>query len=265
MSGDPQGGEARRTSTWMLVAIILGCLAGLFLILLLCGGVLLLPAVQAAREAARRQMCMSNLKQIGLALHSYHETYKSFPPAYVADADGKPMHSWRVLVLPFLEDDRLTQAYAQYDFNEPWDGPNNRRVADMIESAGATPFHCPSTDSSHRETTYVAVVGPQTVWPGSTGMPIRGITDGTPNTIAVVEMANSGIHWMEPKDLAFDEAVRGINQPGVKSGISSKHVYGANVLLSDGSVHFIKDDTPAAVLHGLLTAAGGENVALPQY
>ena len=99
---------------------------------------LLLPAVQQAREAARRTQCKNNLKQIGIALHSYHDVYKTFPPAYIPDEDGKPMHSWRVLILPFIEQQAL---YEQYDFNEPWDGPNNSQLANVVISV----YQCPSS------------------------------------------------------------------------------------------------------------------------
>jgi hypothetical protein len=85
----------------------------------------LLPAVRSARGAAYRSHCSSNLKQIALALHNYHDTFGAFPPAYVADESGKPMHSWRVLILPFLESSPL---YDKYRFDEPWDGPNNRQL-----------------------------------------------------------------------------------------------------------------------------------------
>src|SRR6476469_182788 len=78
---------------------------------------LLLPAVQAAREAARRMQCSNHLKQIGLALQNYHDTFGSLPPAYLADSQGKPIHSWRVLILPFLEN---TTLYDRYSFDEPW-------------------------------------------------------------------------------------------------------------------------------------------------
>src|SRR5207248_11120546 len=101
----PDGGSAggrRKMSTTVLVLIIVGCLAGASMV---CCGVfalpaLMLPAVQQAREAARRTQCSNNLRQIGLALHNYAQVYGSFPPAFVADEEGKPMHSWRVLILP---------------------------------------------------------------------------------------------------------------------------------------------------------------------
>jgi hypothetical protein len=73
-------------------------------------------SIPTSHVHSRRGNCSSNLKQIGLALNSYHDQYHCFPPAYVAGADGKPMHSWRVLLLPFFEDPTLGKLYQQYDF-----------------------------------------------------------------------------------------------------------------------------------------------------
>ena len=87
---------------------------------------LLLPAVQAARESKRQMVCAQNLKQIGLAMHAYHQKYGSFPPAYIAGKDGKPKHSWRLLILPFLDQEDL---YREYRFDEPWNGPHNSQLA----------------------------------------------------------------------------------------------------------------------------------------
>src|SRR5882757_2755439 len=115
---------------------------------------LLLPAVQAAREAARRAQCMNNLRQIGLALHNYHDQYNTFPPAYVADATGKPMHSWRVLLLPQLGEGQL---YSEYDFSEPWDGPNNSRLLTRMPRVYACPSH--STPGHETNTAYAGVFG----------------------------------------------------------------------------------------------------------
>ena len=101
---------------------------------------LLLPAVQQAREAARRSACKNNLKQIGLALHNYHNAYGSFPPAFVPDAEGHPAHSWRVLLLPYVDGEEL---YSLYRFDEPWNGPHNSKLADKIPSV----YRCPSFGS----------------------------------------------------------------------------------------------------------------------
>jgi hypothetical protein len=80
------------------------------------------------REYGRRYSCRNNIKQILWALHSYHEKHGHFPPAYVADKDGRPMHSWRVLILPYLDHDDV---YKKYRMDEPWDGPNNRKLWDI--------------------------------------------------------------------------------------------------------------------------------------
>ncbi len=98
----------------VLVVLCLMCLIGL-----------LLPAVGSPRQAGRRSICENNLRQIALALQNYHQANGCFPPAYVADKNGKPMHSWRVLILPYVGFDDL---YKAYDFTEPWDGPNNKKT-----------------------------------------------------------------------------------------------------------------------------------------
>jgi prepilin-type processing-associated H-X9-DG protein len=168
------------------------------------------------------------------------------------------MHSWRVLLLPHFEEVGVKELYKQYDFSEPWNGPHNSRIA-----ARMLVLCCRSEDGEGFNTSYVAVVGPETAWPGTGSMGLKGITDGSSKTISVVEVANSGIHWMEPRDLTFDEAALGINVPGNKNGISSNHTGGANFLFCDGSVHFLTDKIPAETLRALLTAAGGENVTIP--
>ncbi|MCH5377127.1 MAG: DUF1559 domain-containing protein, partial [Planctomycetes bacterium] len=184
----------RALGSGCLCLVIAGCL-------LMC----LLPAVQAAREAARRYMCVNNLKQISLALLNYHDDYRCFPPAYVADADGKPMHSWRVLILPYIEERSL---YDQYDFSEPWDGPNNRKLLSKMPHVYACPSQPRGTnDPAAFATSYVAVVGPRTAWPGVKSTKVADITDGTSNTIMVVELSGQQIPWMEPRDPSLAEVV----------------------------------------------------------
>ena len=128
---------------------------------------LLLPAVQSARESARLMQCTNNLRQIGLALHNYHEVYGSFPPAYVADESGRPIHSWRTLILPYLDQPTL---YKEYRFDEPWDGPHNSQLLDVILRI----YRCPVEARQHdrespeaRMTNYLAVIGPRTAFPCS--------------------------------------------------------------------------------------------------
>ena len=241
----------RRSSGIPIVVVIVIVLS----VLLVCGGVLaalLLPAVQAAREAARRAQCSNNLKQLGLAMHNYHDAYKSFPPAYIADENGTPMHSWRVLLLPYLEQSML---YEMYDFDEPWDGPNNSALAPLIARA----YQCASDPNPGTETNYVMIVGPGTLSDGTGTNGFRDITDGSSNTIMLVEVTGSGINWMEPRDLNADEITFEINDP-LGPGISSNHPGVANVLLCDGSVHSMYEGTDPETIKAMTTIAGGEPV-----
>ncbi|MEX2122089.1 MAG: DUF1559 domain-containing protein [Pirellulales bacterium] len=175
------------------------------------------------------------------------------PVARRADANGKPMHSWRVLLLPYLENRTL---YQQYDFNEPWNGPNNRRLAKYC----ITWFRCPHSKSPFAETNYVVVVGSQTLWPGAACGSFDDVPDGTPQTVLVVETASSGILWSEPRDLDVSTMNVTINSAGGK-GISSQHPGGANVVMADGSVRLLPDSTTWQSLHAVLTRNGGEDVA----
>jgi hypothetical protein len=203
-----------------------------------------------------RGTCHMNLKQIALALHNYHDTYGSFPPAYIADTSGRPMHSWRVLLLPFLEQQAL---YDQYRFDEPWDGPNNRQLAAYMPRV----FCCPSDPGANPDlplTSYLAVVGPETAWPDEKACEFRDIKDGTSNTLLVVESHGSGIHWMEPRDLHTGQMAREIN-PSHGQGICSCHGAKrdlAQVALADGSVHVLFNDLTREEVETLLTIAGGE-------
>jgi len=104
--------------------------------------------IQPAREAAFRTSCKGQLKIFGLALHNYHDNYGSFPPAYLAAQDGRPMHSWRVLSLTFMGEQAL---HDQYRFSEMWNSPHNSTLADglPIGMSGIVPmYHCGSDRDS---------------------------------------------------------------------------------------------------------------------
>ena len=164
----------------------------------------LVHAVSDAREAALSSQCTCNLKQLGLALLNYESRNGCFPPAYVADAQGRPLYSWRVLLMAELDrtENWLGGRLAGgFHFDEPWDSPNNRKLHQLEPY---TVLHCPShpdgMDST--DTHYVAVVGPGTVFPiDGTSRRLADVSDGPGDTLIVVEVANAGIHWMEPKDL----------------------------------------------------------------
>jgi prepilin-type processing-associated H-X9-DG protein len=145
------------------------------------------------------------------------------------------MHSWRVLLLPFLE---FKPLYEKYRFDEPWDGPHNRELA----SPETNSFRCPADEGPDTNTSYLVVVGPKTVCPGAKSVKISEIAGGLSNTILLVEVVNSGIKWTEPRDLSDVEAIRGIN-PKSGFGISSHHEGGAQIAFADGSTGFLPNDT----------------------
>jgi prepilin-type processing-associated H-X9-DG protein len=208
--------------------------------------------------------CCGNLKFMGLAMHNYGQATKYLVPAYCADAAGHPMHSWRVLVLPFLEGDEF---YSRCRLEEPWDSPHNRALAGGIGFGmdGVHPlYHCPSESSSDNfDATYVTFVGEKAYSPGARPRTFKEITDGLSNTIWLGEMADSGIPWMEPRDLQFDEMSFKIGDRGHPSIRSAHPAGGANVSFLDGSVRWLNENTDSAIIRALITVAGGEANELP--
>jgi hypothetical protein len=187
-----------------------------------------------------------------LAVANYHDIYGRFPPAFVAGRDGRPMHSWRVLILPFLEQQAL---YDAYNFDEPWDGPNNRKLADRI---GSIYLRSGLESDQARTTSFVAVVGPETAWPGSTPLGYEDLGDGSNETLTVVEVPDGQFRWMEPRDLRFDRMSFRIND-GSGRGLGSR-LGGARVVSADGHVRTLPDDFDPGTLKAMLTANGGEAI-----
>ena len=228
----------------IVIIAVVGCLV-------VCAGILaalLLPAVQAAREAARRMQSTNNLRQISLALINYHDTYQSFPPAVVTDADGQPLYSGRVLLLPFMEQAAL---YERFDKTKAWDSPENSELSKTILRVFMDPS---SANPGAGQTDYLFVTGKGTVFEAGTTTKFMEVTDGTSNTVIVVEVENSGINWAEPRDLD-------ISQP--MSLPAGNHPGGNIAAFADGSVHFIPKATAASDIRAAATKAGGEPTNLP--
>jgi len=237
-----------------MVAIIV---AAVVVGLLVCSGLpiaLLLPAFQSAGEAARRSQCSNNLKQIGLAMHNYHDVYNCFPAAVLTNEEGQPMRSWRVAILPFIEQQPL---FDQYNFSEPWDGPSNQ----AFHGTSIVTYRCPSdAGSAPTETSYVMIVGKGTLGgEPNEKVSFAEVKDGLSNTILAIEVGGSGIHWMEPRDMTVEEAVTFITNPAA-SPFRQPHPGGVNVLMGDGSVTFLSNSTDPQTLRWLLTRDDGQAI-----
>ena len=227
-------------------------------------------AVTQAREASNRSSCNCYLKQFGLAFHNYHETYGTFPPAFVLGPDGQKWHSWRVLILPQLEQSEL---YAEYRFDEPWDGPNNRKLLAKMPQSFACPSRpceiksatvlaiavlaCndrPGPSAVNGFTSYSAVLGQNSPFRGTQPVELKEITDGPSNTLLIGESTRSKIPWTKPEDIdiAFHPTL------GDPKGFSGPHGDGVMFLVGDGTVRFLSTKTPQAIVDALFTRNGGE-------
>lgn len=238
-----------RTVILLIVGAVLAGAAVLGLVV-----AIVLPGLGAVRKMAYSTQCDQNLQRIGLALQAYEVENGTLPPAFLLGTDGKPMHSWRVLLLPYLDEHGL---YNAYDFSQPWDSPHNQLLATRMPSV----FHCPAEPDSQTlgETNYMVVVGTATMFPGGTPRSTATIGDDPASTITVVEVPVFGINWLAPQDLTVEKMQFTINGV-VGQEIASSHNGGAHVLMADGSVKFLKDDIPSDFIRGLTTVNGGELV-----
>ena len=199
---------------------------------------LLLPAVQAAREAARRSMAMNNLKMISLGLLNYETANKTLP---AAKGGAESQLSWRVHILPYMEEGGA-DLYAEFHLDEPWDSEHNRKLIAKMPQA----YKDPADRLPDGETHYVAVTGPGTAFgDGTTGPSLRDFTDGLSRTITIVE-ADQGVLWTKPDDWQFDP-----NSPS--NGVGNVRLGGFLAAMGDGSVQFIRSDTPPEALKALMT------------
>ena len=208
---------------------------------------LLLPARRGSGGASRRSHCSNNLKQIALALHAYHEKHQALPPAFTVDADGKPLHSWRTLILPSLEQQAL---YDQIDLTKPWDDPVNK----VAFATNLQIYRCPAADYPAGHTAYLAVAARGGCFEGLEPRALKSITDNHSLTLMIIEVGSEhAVHWMSPRD-ASEELI-------LNRGTVSKlpHQQGAQAVCVDGSTRYLPGDTKPAALRAMISIAGGDD------
>jgi type II secretory pathway pseudopilin PulG len=207
----------------------------------------LLPARRGVSEAGRRTSCSNNLKQIALGLRDYHEIYGCFPPAYTVDAEGKRLHSWRTLILPFVEQKTL---YERIDLSKPWDDPANQAAYETTLRS----YQCSSVQLPKSHTNYLAVVAADACFPGTKARKLAEITDDPSGTLLVIEVpAERAVHWMSPQD-ASESAIL-----GAMASKHPPHPSGAQAACVDGSIRFLPAKIKHETLRALISIAGNDD------
>jgi hypothetical protein len=228
-----------------IAGIVLGSLGTL------CWPVVGIPAWFVGRDAADRATAVNNLRQMALAMHSYNDTYGILPPAGIGSPleqgrRKKPLLSWRVALLPYLDEDTL---YKQFNLNEPWDGPTNRKLLAKMPRVYKLPGDS-KTPPDH--TVFQVFTGPRTLFEPNQIIRIpASIIDGTSNTLMIVEAA-LGVPWTKPEDIPFD--------PGKPVtplvGGHYRNIFLA--VFADGIVHMLPQNTPDTTLKAMITCNGAD-------
>jgi len=236
----------------------------------------------AAATPSTISVSRDHAKQLGLALRQCHEVRRRFPPAHSMRGDHPPV-SWRIHVLAYAD---LRYLYDRYDVDEPWDGPENSTLADCRPPVYWSDFgrgkrytrEGTLLDAEGRpllkdcETAFVAVTGPETAWFDPKGTRLRDVTDGPEDTIVLLEVPNSGIHWMEPRDFTWEDVAARM-KPGAEPSLftrrvveqtflTRKEISGTHAVLADGGVIFLPANITPEQLRALITANGGEEIDL---
>jgi hypothetical protein len=208
---------------------------------------LLLPALDKVKDSSGRMQSVNNLKQMGLAMHNYADTFKSLPAYASFDKDGKPLLSWRVHLLPFLDQDAL---YKEFHLDEPWDSEHNKALIARIPPVYRSPL---AKKAGPGKTIYQVPLGKHALFGGKKELNFpRDVPDGTSNTIMVVETSDdNAVIWTKPADFKSDveNPLKGLLRPGAK---------GFHVGMADGSVRVISSQVTLATLRAAFTRDGGE-------
>ena len=222
--------------------------------MLAAAAIAVLPASMQIRAAAQRTTAANQMRQLALAMHNYHDATKAFPARFSKDEDDQPLLSWRVHILPYLEQGDL---YEQFHLDEPWDSEHNRALIERMPDcyvhprarteAGKTVFVVPQGEGS-------IMPDPSDASPLPKGTRLEHVLDGTSRTALIFEVnAENAVTWSKPDDFdwqKFDDPVAALFGDWAGDRV--------NVALADGSVHFISRDQLQKILNALITTNDGE-------
>lgn len=209
-----------------------------------------LPAVRTAPKARDRLRCAFNLRQIVIALRGYEQAYGCLPPACTVDAGGRPLHSWRTLILPYLDEREL---YASIDLARPWDDPANAKA---LQTSVST-YHCRKLSGPRNTTTYLAVVAPGGCFLPTQARRMAEITDARGSTLMLIEAGvGNAFPWMKPADA--DEAL--VMRLGRDRVEDLNHAGGFNACFVDDNVKFLGADLSPETRRALISIAGRDFV-----
>lgn len=241
------------STAWLLIAGVFVVRAkwriAVAMATVLAVGQFLYPAINPALPAIHRTDCQNNLRKLTQAIHEYESVHGHFPPPYLTDAEGTPIHSWRVILLPFLGEQEL---YDQIDKNRPWNDPANIPFHDQMPQI----YGCPAVRYQSRwyttgnTTAYVVVTGRETAWNPERQTGFNQITDGVSSTIAIIESERHRAPWMSPEAPDFVSFVESIDFTDPHSGSLSYSTF-------DGSAHSLYDNEYSHI-ELMLTASNGD-------
>ncbi|WP_428303988.1 DUF1559 domain-containing protein [Lacipirellula sp.] len=237
-----------------LLTPVLKVFAAIALVVVAVG--MLLPATRSAPEAARRNQCLNNLKQIGLALNNYADVHGRYPPAYTTDDAGNRLHSWRTLILPYMEQQAL---YKSIDLTKPWNDPANALAAKQTIGV----YQCPSLPGDEEDATltnYLATVGDDTVIRAGESRTPEEIGDVTRHALMVIEVRKEkAVHWMSPEDIDAESLLAAWSGEEYRSHHSGDV---ANALFADSSYHSLQPTLDPAALRAMITVSRDDDGAI---
>jgi uncharacterized protein (TIGR03067 family) len=200
---------------------------------------------KALAEKAEKMTSQNNLRQIAIAMLNYHDAYRGFPAHAIYSQDGKPLLSWRVAILPFVEE---AQLYREFKLDEPWDSAHNKKLLARMPKLYA-PVRA-KTKEPH-STFYQVFVGPGAAFEGKKGLRIPGdFPDGTSNTLLAVE-AGQAVPWTKPADLTYDA------QKDLPA-LGGEFKDGFHIALVDGSSRWIRRGFDVPTFRLLITRNDGQ-------